>query len=223
MKPVAIFYHCYFESPERVLNLNATEVVFDQMHALTLSGLADYAHAIFIGLNGDRDSQRYAQLMCPAKSTYLLHGLDSRCENPTIYALEQWLPEHPGWYVLYFHAKGASHPPGSTIGLRWRSCMMRHCVENWRRCLLDLDAGYESVGAHWLTKMCDGSQNYWGGNFWWAKSDFLATLPSIMLRGCIKAHGLKAHASRYEAEVWIGNGPRLPRIKDYHPGFNCAA
>lgn len=60
-------------------------------------------------------------------------------------------------------------------------------------------------------------QSIWAGNFWWAKSDFLRTLPSIMNRERIKISGLGAAESRFESEVWIGNGPRLPRVRDYHP------
>jgi hypothetical protein len=81
-----------------------------------------------------------------------------------------------------------------------------------------MESGAESVGCHWLTgKSADHNQNLWGGNFFWAKASFLRTLPSIYERGIIKVSGIKSIESRYEAEVWIGNGARLPIVKDYHP------
>jgi hypothetical protein len=41
-----------------------------------------------------------------------------------------------------------------------------------------------------------------------------------MERDRIKVSGLKHPDSKYEAEVWLGNGPRVPKIKDYHgPGW----
>jgi hypothetical protein len=105
----------------------------------------------------------------------------------------------------------------------WRNCMTKHVIQNWWKCVTDLDAGYESVGCHWLTNQADGTQNYWGGNFWWCKASFLRTVPSMMLRGRVKLSGIGALESRFEAEVFIGNGSRLPRIKDYHHGWKPTA
>jgi hypothetical protein len=100
--------------------------------------------------------------------------------------------------------------------------MMKNAVQNWRTCVQDLDSGLESVGSHWMTgDQTPPGQSIWAGNFGWAKSAFLATLPSIMERDRIKLSGIDSIESRYESEVWIGNGPRLPKVKDYHgPNWN---
>ncbi len=122
-------------------------------------------------------------------------------------------------YFLYVHQKGASRERQTEHITNWRKCMTKHLVTNWWKCVSDLDSGYESVGCHWLTNQADGTQSIWAGNFWWAKASFLRTLPSVMVRSRIKMSGVDSHESRYEAEVHIGNGPRLPRIKDYHHGW----
>jgi hypothetical protein len=135
--------------------------------------------------------------------------------------LEQWLPGHEDYYVLWFHSKGATHEPGHYLSDRWRGCMQKHCVVNWRQCVADLDAGFESVGCHWMSgNKTPPGQSIWAGTFFWAKASFLLTLPSVMKRDRIKLSGLDSIESRYEAEVWIGNGPRLPRVKDYHPNWD---
>lgn len=93
--------------------------------------------------------------------------------------------------------------------------MMRVCVERWRECVAVLGSGVEACGAHWLTGQgWDHSQHYFAGTFWWSTSKFLRTLPSIMARERIKTSGLDSAESRYEAEIILGNGGRVPRIRD---------
>jgi hypothetical protein len=217
---IAIFYHCVLVvgDPPETLPL-AMPIVQDQLKALETTGLAAASDHFVIGLNGGEESRSLIQW--PAKANVVLHGLQSRNENLTLVEIEKWLPGHDDWYVLYFHAKGASKD-GPTPGFngRWRKCMMWHLVEHWRTCVSGLDSGVESVGCHWMPGLLGGTQNIWAGNFWWAKASFLLTLPSIYLRGRIQASGIGDLESRYESEVWIGNGPRVPIVKDYHPeGF----
>jgi hypothetical protein len=190
------------------------------MDTLKKSGLLDYASKFVVGINGGQESDELANLLLPPKAERILHGLDSRSENLTILEIEKWVKDNPDWNVLYFHAKGATHtdPDYAIKRAPWRRCMMRNLVTAWQRCVNDLDRGYESVGCHWLTNMgSDRSQNYWGGNFWWAKSNFLRTLPPMTERYRIKLSGISSIESRYEAEVFLGTGPRLPHVKDYHP------
>jgi len=217
MKPIAIFYHSLFylgNPPE--LKPNAVNIVGEQMSTLKSSGLEEAANEIHIGVNGGIESESKAMEMFPAKSGIVYHGLESRAENLTLVMIEKWVKEHPGWVVFYFHCKGATHAQGSDYELfsaRWRRCMMKHGVTNWQAAVSELET-HDAVGCHWLTGMgSDQSQHFFAGNFWWATSDFLATLPSIYERARIKESGIASLESRYEAEVWIGNG-RMPKIKD---------
>lgn len=220
---IAVFYHClfYYGTPPD-LRINAVEIINDHMAMLQISGLEATASEIIIGINGGPESVDVANTVLPRKARKVFHGLQSRAENLTIVEIEKWLPAHPDWYVLYFHSKGATHKDHDPTRSRWRDCMTRNCVMNWRRCVQDLDAGFDSVGCHWMTgKQTPPGQSIWAGNYWWAKSNFLATLPSIMLRDRIKLSGIDSIESRYESEVWIGNGPKLPKIRDYHgPGWD---
>lgn len=219
---IAVFYHCLFFMRDRnTLTPSGVEVVSEQMNEIRKNGLLDSADYFSVGINGGAESAAYSVMLIPNKAIVHYHGLDSHNENPTLKMIEDWLPGHEGWNVLYFHSKGATHPYDDYMRSRWRGCLMRHCVKNWRQCVKDLDSGYESVGCHWMTyPKTPKGQSIWGGTFFWAKSDFLLTLPSIMLRDRIKQSGLKHFDSRYEAEVWIGNGPRIPRVKDYHPNWD---
>lgn len=223
MKPIALFYHCltHLNNADNLLE-NAVNIIVSQMWQLRASGLLDAAREFHVGLNGGEETLQMARLLLPPESKITLHGLQCHTELRTLLLLEQWLPTHRDWYVLYFHSKGASHPVGHDLSTRWRGCMTRHCILNWRQCAADLDAGFEAVGCHWMVPPATPlGQHIFAGTFFWAKASYLATLPSVMVRDRIKVSGLDALESRYEAEVWIGNGPRLPKVRDYHgPNWN---
>lgn len=200
---------------------NALDIISEQMLMFNSSGLEEAATEIHVGLNGGRETEELAQLIFPTKAQIVYHGLKSRAENLTIVMLENWARTHPDWYVCYAHAKGCTHPPGSSYGdgvsKPWRQTMMNYLVGNWRTCVKDLDAGAESVGCHFMRGMADGTQHIWAGNFFWVTSNFVNTLPSIYLRERIKMSGIAAAESRFESEVWIGNGRRCPRVVEYLP------
>lgn len=190
-----------------------------QIVSLKKTGLFDAASYMLAGVNGGQESLSIANLAIPKQACTLLHGLQCRNECRTIRALETWLPGHEDYYVLYFHAKGITHQ--SDMRKRWRDCMTINVIDRWRRCVSDLDSGYESVGCHWMTgDATPPGHSIWAGNFWWAKASFLMTLPSIMERDRIHVSGIDSVDSRYESEVWIGNGKRLPKVLDYHPHWN---
>lgn len=221
MRPIAIFYHClFFHGDPPKLRPNACAIISRQMDMVYNSGLLDATSEFIVGINGGAESNAVAQEIIPDKAKLVFHGLKSKAENLTIVELEKWVPSHPGWNVLYFHAKGCTHLPGDAYGdnisAPWRETMNHYLIDEWKTCVADLEAGYESVGCHFMRHLLDGTQNIWAGNFWWATSDFLKEVPSIFLRDRIKVSGISAAVSRYESEVWIGNG-RLPKVKEYLP------
>lgn len=224
MKPkICVFYHALMfigDPPE--LSANALRIVCEQMELLHTSGLLMEADRFVVGMNGGVETRNIANLLIPAKAEVVYHGLQSKSENLTLVLIEQFvkhIPEGDEWFVLYFHAKGASRPDNDPMREPWRQCMDHHLVKNWRKCVKDLEA-VESVGCHWATPpKTPPTQYIWAGNFWWCRSSFLKTLPSIYERARIKESGIDSLESRYEAEVLLGNGPRPPTVKDYCPGW----
>lgn len=220
-KPIAIFYHCLFVlgTPPKILE-SAINIVHEQMSALKASGLQDAAQEIHIGVNGGEESQVFCESLLPSNSIVHFHSLNSFSENQTLVILENWVKTHPDWHVLYLHSKGATHEPGSSYGEAvskpWRLGMMEDLVLNWRACVKELEAGHDIVASHWMWNMADGTQHIPAGNFLWINSSFAAKLPSIFLRERIKTSGIAAYESRYEAEVYWGNGPR-PNVKQWRP------
>ena len=79
-------------------------------------------------------------------------------------------------YVWYVHTKGAfslkKNPAGIT---HWRRQMEDTVIHNYQQCIDKLNEGYGCVGSHVKR---DGDNLYFPGNFWWARSDYIASLCS---------------------------------------------
>jgi len=212
MKPIAVFYHCRVSAngDAPIPFEHGISVVARQVIALRDSGLAEAASEMFIGVNGGEEDTMAVSSLAPEKAKVIQHPDGSKGEHPTLHALQKWLPEHRGWHVIYFHTKGATKP-GNAFWDQWRDCMMKHCVWNWQQCVLDLEMGFDTAGVHYLVpEKYPGSvlSPFYGGNFWWAKSDYLLTLPPI-------APSAVDRPSFYDAESWIGRGPRRPNARCY--------
>lgn len=200
--------------------MGAFDIVAEQMHQMSSSGLLDACSEMHVGINGGEESLEASRLILPEKAKVILHGLESKAENLTLVELMKWSASHPGWFILYAHSKSATHEPGTDyhqMASNWRRGMMEDLVTNWRQCVADLQAGADIACSHWMWGMgSDQSQHIPAGNCLWVKSDFVNRLPSIYLRDRIKVSGIASAESRFEAEVLWGNGPR-PIVKQYRP------
>jgi len=187
----------------------------EQMASFTQTGLLQSCEQFLIGLNGcDEDAEFVSRFVQP-NVVVVHHG---NCESllPTMYHLQKLLPKYESMAIGFAHTKGITKP-GDAMTTAWRDCMEKHVVHDWRKCVLDLQNGYDAVGCHWLhNSPNDPNANRWGGNsffggvFWWSTHKYLATLPDLPPRATDRH-------SWYLPELWLGNGK--PRIKDYHASF----
>lgn len=210
MRPIAVFYHAYFGGGEvPVTTENALRITALQLDHMNYSGLSQAADYFQVGVTGTDLDLLTVAAMCPDKAE-VIHNTEGVAELPTLKRLQFWCKGNPEALVLYLHTKGVIHG-NSPVYEAWRNCMQNVVVGKWHECVDHLQGGKESVGAHWLTPeryAFLGPWSYWGGNFWWATAKFINTLPPI-----------DVNSNRYEAEVWIGRGPKRPRVKDYAPHF----
>jgi hypothetical protein len=192
---------------------NCINIFAEQMAALKDSGLLNAASEFHVGVNGDEADALVAAQLAGDKAWVICHGPQAKTELSTQHVLQKWLPGHQGWRVLYHHSKGASYHPGDAFPGQWRRCMERAVVWGWQTCMAEMDKGAEACGCHWLTPERWGSvirTPFFGGTFWWATADFLMTLPKLPE---------DVWANRFEAESWIGRGPRRPLVVDFHPDW----
>ncbi len=206
MKPIAIWYHAFVSGPTVDLD-HGLSIYQEQMLALTKCGLLDAASELHIGASGGSANTCAVAMLAPAKAVVFENAMDTCGELPTLCELQKWLPGHEGWAVLYFHTKSAQYKGNATYRA-WRLCMERVVLWNWKACVKDLEDGFDAAGPHWLTPQVYpiiGNVSYFGGNFWWAKASFLATLPKVDPNG----------PSRWHAEVWIGTGKHKIKARPY--------
>lgn len=222
MKPIAIFYHTVFFKADGGPWPWSVRFNEKYMKDLVDSGLMDAAQHFVAGINGGKESEIYARLTLP-KAQHLFHGIDCLSENLTMEAMRTFCLEHPGWNVLHFHSKGLAHDAPEYAGYiefesRWINCMVNACIHNWRTCVGDLET-HDSVGCHWMANVGNPPVDHiWGGCFYWATSDFIGTLPPLADCPLVKKFGIRSAEGRATGEQYIGLGPNLPRIKDYHWG-----
>ncbi len=211
MMPIAIFYHCLLTSEHRVIDQDyALALIAAQMDALKASGLEGAARTICIGVNGGSTDLIAVASIAPNKSAVVGHGKGATTEIPTLNILRAFASENPGYAILYHHSKGVS-TPNQADG--WRRRMENVNVWGWTSCLQALENGADACGAHWLTPERNPgviASPFFGGTFWWARSDYINTLPPLPEATWV---------NRYEAETWIGKGPRRPRVVDFYPGW----
>lgn len=211
MRSIAIFYHCLLNSKERHIDQDyALTLIATQMSALKESGLQDAAQNIFVGVNGNSSDAFPVAMLSPDKATVINHGEGATTEIPTLNILKAFSADHPGWAILYHHTKGVS-TPNQQDG--WRRRMENACVWGWQSCVRAITEGADAAGCHWLTPEQNPgtiASPFFGGTFWWAKSEYINTLPPLPE---------PTWQNRYEAETWIGKGPRRPRVVDFFPGW----
>lgn len=202
-RPILIFYHCALNYPDRVW---AMTLIREQMEHLKSVGLTDSAKEIVIGMNGDDNDMFKLREVVGEKPIILPMPKDlwPSGEVGTMRAMAEIIQGHAPSHVLYFHTKGLSFPPGHGLHEHrrdWRKSMSAVVIDRWRECVALLEQGHESVGNWWNIAF---NGQYWAGNFFWVTSEFLLTLPYLDIKD-------QNEGGRYEAEVWIGRGPRLPR------------
>ena len=189
MRPLTHFYHLYQAG-------NWVEAVTEHTKALVDSGLADELSEVRIGLVG-------TDALAPA-TVFLDHGIQPvfvacapfQWEQLTINKIREHVIRSDD-YVLYAHTKGSANE--SELNTAWRRSMTYYMVMCWREAVEHL-SDVETVGCHWIEE-----GNHWGGNFWWARSQYLRTLPK------------PSDLSRFFAESWMSANP--PSRVDMNPGW----
>lgn len=220
MNRLAIFYHTFLgPNPELT-----SRIINEQMTAIEQSGLLDSVSEFHVCDAGDERQSLLVRALVGDRARFQSNSDVASGELPTLGRLQDWLPAHPDWSVLYLHTKGASKPLDAYRTV-WRRCMMRSVVWNWRTCSDALEHGSDMAGAHWLTNEKYPDKQgiptpIWGGNFWWARADYLLRLPPLIRRN-EPSMGL----DRMVAENWIGFGPpaRVADLAPHWPTFESCS
>lgn len=94
-------------------------------------------------------------------------------------------------FVLYLHSKGVSKRGQVRQRMDdWRNYMEYFIIEKHQVCIEALRT-HDTCGVNWKNR----PYPHYSGNFWWARSDYIRTLPSV--------DRLKTRR-RHQAEAWLG-------------------
>ena len=161
-----------------------------QVERLKRAGLWDVADTIRVCTVGPGD------LSIARGSTLEFHDENlGLYEFPTLEAIRQFSILNPGYFVLYLHTKGASWP-GAPGRAAWRSAMEDVLVDRWGQCVRTMHKyRHRTLG---VMKIRASLGTHYSGNFWWARSNYLAKLRPLKLDG--------THPRLY-AERWVCSDP----------------
>lgn len=197
-KIVFVHYYGTRESP----------AIFTQIvDALIDSGLYEAATEVHLVLSGDLAQGPTAHDINRLTAKILVGCLDpdssSVGEIGTLMKVRDYALASPVVQaVCYLHTKGATN--NSAIQVGWRTFMLDFIAYCWRHAE-DKLRSFHLWGVNWSYSTFSFDDQYpvdeWQrpfghfmGNYWWARSDYLATLPAID----------QTKTSRYLAEAWVG-------------------
>jgi hypothetical protein len=192
---------------------NWVEVVCDQVKALQDSGLYGFADKILFGTLGS------FPIDLPSKFEMLFHHPDVQLyEFPTLNALREHALRED-FNVLYMHTKGvAFEEKGNTVAIvtYWRKYLEHFCIGKWVECLQALEE-FDASGCEFYGPGLNVDPHF-SGNFWWAKSSYLRTLPRVEDILVSKEH---SDPPRMKAEFWVGSNHEI-RVKElFHHGLDA--
>jgi len=189
------FYHVYADG-------DWFPAATEHFEELRVSGLLDELDRVHLGVVGSAENRVKVKRVLP----YLVAvEADEGWEQVTLARLHQFCQTDDG-AVLYAHTKGAWSQ--SELARVWRVSMTHDVVSRWRECVDALEA-VQAAGAFWLKSFEPEHaehESFFAGNFWWARSDYVRTLPPVGVD------------SRFQAEGWVGLGG--PSVRVMREGYS---
>lgn len=173
---------------------------------LQASGLLARTSKVLVGIVGDRseDVSSLVDMLGP-RAEIRRFGPLSLYEFPTL----EWLydeAEEDDYACWYMHTKGVSSM--SDDASEHRLAMEAVVADNHSECLSLLET-YDACGTDWWTTRFGLDKPHFAGNFWWANSVHLRSLPppsTLDVR------------DRYQAEFWVGGTPGMRVFNFPHQG-----
>lgn len=218
MKKLSVFYHL------GAINSLWDNFVDEQLGLIKSSGLADVASVNMCYAAPDHainEIKIYVRQKYPfvnILSSRILEGKgeqENLFEGQTLKEIQTYSKTNDG-YVLYIHSKGMLHAINShqTIPTRdWRHYMNYWCIERWKDCIQKLeDDQVDAVSTNWTRD----PYPHFAGNFWWATTDYIKTLPNVLDRSLYYDEKFteKFEGHRFCYEVWMATNS--PKVRSIH-------
>jgi hypothetical protein len=174
----------------------------EHLKALLTSELFPELESVRLGIVGSRENRLKISETLPG---VVVAEADAGWEQVTLQNLHDFCQTDDG-AVFYAHTKGAWS--NSELADRWRASMTHDTVTRWRECVEHLET-VQACGPHWMRSLMPEHREheyFFGGNFWWARSDYVRTLDPVKTN------------TRFQAEGWIGlNNPSVTNLRIGEP------
>lgn len=178
------------------------EVLSRQLSRIFASGLYAECKSISLGVLGQGDMKRFLREY--RKIKVLFQDPEVKLyERPTLLRLHALCSaKGEKACVLYLHTKGVSHPPDRNPVTDWTKFMEYFTIDSWRDCVRVLtEERFDICGVNWGER----PSPHFSGNFWWARGDYVRTLPAYIGPGYV------------DPEMWIGqNSPNFKCLYQSH-------
>ena len=188
------FYHVYADG-------DWLEPATQHIEELAVSGLIDNLDDMFLGIVGSPENREKVERELPGVS---VAWRATGYEQVTLEKVHEFAQTDDG-AVFYAHTKGAWSK--SDLAKQWRVSMTNDTVTRWPECVSKLQT-YDAVGPFWL-KSSEPEHahhdHFFAGNFWWATSKYIRSLPPVKTD------------HRFQAEGWIGLG--VPKVFNMREGL----
>ena len=119
-------------------------------------------------------------------------------ELPTLQYIYNFSLFNKDYYILYLHTKG--------VGKELNQCiedqieyMLYFNICKWKDCIKKMESGCLTVGVDLL----ESPMLHYSGNFWWAKSDYISSLPSPNDYSNLYVYPNPLNSWRHNQEFWI--------------------
>jgi hypothetical protein len=194
------FFHVYADG-------NFSTPIREHFTEARVSGLLRVLDSVRVGMvgsvvNRERVLGLFAELGVPVM---VVAEADTGWEQVTLRELHEFAKQDDG-KIFYAHTKGAWS--NSRLADTWRVSMIHDTVTRWRECVVGLNR-VQTAGPFWLKSREPEHvehESFFAGNFWWARSDYVATLPPVK------------SDTRYRAEGWVGLN--YPSVKIMREGYS---
>jgi len=211
MKKIIIFSHNYLYN-------NWKTVIEEQLQKLLMSDLYLYSTEINYCVYSEEDAT-YSEFLEIIKNYDSLNKINiirhsvNEHEVETIYYLQQRVNSlEEDYNVLYYHTKGVTselNHSDQDVNMdcvtSWRHLLEYFNIERWSYSIDRLEY-HDISGVLYIGDSGQYYQNYYSGNFWWARSSYIKTLPNIKE---VYAKQLieNSDLGRMMCEKWIGMSP----------------
>ena len=200
-----IFFHVYLKS-------GYTHILLNKFKKFKASGLYEKTNKIYLSLFGD-DFDSHLEFLNELKDVYpkieylLITNQEFKNEPDTLnFMLKKANEYSSNTPMLYLHTKGLSytHPIMKRNVEAWVRYLDLFVINKWEECVKALEEN-DAAGGLYVYQ----DPKHFSGNFWWANSDYLKTLPRL------NSHNINQYN---RGEFWIlSNTDKVYSVQDNTP------